>query len=113
MASYSEKLNDIFKRADILIVSSKPKPSEVRPPLLYNIHKRSLPVGIDAPVVFGVDKDKAEKLVTNVLKSRIVVHPTQSEEKDYRTIIYYDIVPQGASPRERSVYFNKGPVALQ
>jgi len=69
---------------------------------LFNIHKRSLPVGIDKIVLVGVTKEEGEKLIENSLKSRIFY----DSDKDSKTIIYYDLLPQDASPKEKNVFFN-------
>jgi len=68
----------------------------------YNIHKRSLPVGIDKIVVFNVTKEVAEWLTEKRLKSKIFFN----DPDDSKTVIYYDIVPVDATPKEKSVFHN-------
>jgi len=68
----------------------------------YNIHKRSLPVGIDKVVVFSVLKAEAEWWIERRLKAKAY----HDDPKDSKTIIYYDIIPVDATPRERSVFHN-------
>lgn len=72
----------------------------------YNIHKRSLPIGIDKVVVFGVTKTEAEWWIANVLKTKCY----QDDEKESKTIIYFEILPVDATARERSFYYNARPV---
>lgn len=72
----------------------------------YNIHKRSLPVGIDKIVFFNVTKARAESLVNGLLKTRVY----HNAPDDNTTLIYFDVVPVDAMPRERSIYHNTKPV---
>lgn len=83
----------------------KPEPPVKR----FNIHKRSLPVGIDKVVVFGVTKEEAEWWVENKLKTKCY----QNEPDDSKTLIYFDVIPEGATPREKSIYFNTHPVTTE
>lgn len=71
----------------------------------FNIHKRSLPPGIDIIVVFGVTKQEAEWWIEKRLKAKCY----QDDARDTKTLVYYDVVPVNASPRERSIYFNPSP----
>lgn len=65
-------------------------------PSLYNIHKRTLPVGYDRVVFFGLTYDNAKQVRELFLKSRV----------DGDIVIYFDIVDMDATDKERSVYFN-------
>lgn len=87
----------------------RPEAPSDRPVKLYNIHKRSLPVGIDKPVVFSVTKSEAEWWTEYVLKPRSY----ENGPDDSKTIIYYDVLPIGATPRERSIYYNPRPVSME
>lgn len=75
------------------------KPKTVR---LFNIHKRSLPPGIDTVVLIGLTRDEAETWLNDKLKARVF----NDDARDSKTLIYYDMLPQDASPVERSIYFN-------
>jgi len=68
----------------------------------YNIHKRSLPPGIDRIVFFNVSKSEAALLVASFLKAKAY----QDDARDSKTVVYYDILPVDAKPHERSIYFN-------
>lgn len=76
----------------------------------FNIHKRSLPPGIDKIIVFNVTKEEAETLVNHISGLNKVPllrdRSYQDDARDTKTIIYYDIIPVDATPRERSIYFN-------
>lgn len=61
----------------------------------YNVHKRSLPIGTDIPVLFGLSEDEA-KWWTNARHTKIMANGT---------IIYYDTVL--ADDKYHSVYENK------
>jgi hypothetical protein len=65
----------------------------------YNIHKRSLPVGLDLPIAWGVSEDEATKLIAKCLKSRLI-----KDEKETYDVIYYDMVREDGL--RSSVYDN-------
>lgn len=90
---HPEKERELYQELDKII----PKPSR-----LFNIHKRSLPVGIDKIIFIGLTKKEGEKIIENSLKARVFY----DTEKETKTIIYYDIVPQDAIPKERSIFYN-------
>ena len=71
---------------------------------LYNIHKRSLPVGIDTVVVFSVTEKEAKQWT----EEKLVTRCYENGPDNSKTLIYYDIIPVDAKPRERSIYFNMG-----
>ena len=73
---------------------------------LYNIHKRSLPPGIDRVVIFGVAKEEGEWWIERKLKAKCF----QNDTDDTKTVIFYDLVPVDATPQERSIYYNAGLV---
>lgn len=75
----------------------------------YNVHKRSLPAGIDNIVVLNVTKLEAEWWIENKLKAKVY----HNNAEDTKTIVYYDVVPVDASPKERSIYFNNHPVTTE
>lgn len=70
--------------------------------VLFDIYKRSLPPGINKAVLIGLTKADAEKWLEDKLKAKVF----HDEVRDYKTLIYYDMVPQNALPHERSIYFN-------
>lgn len=88
---------------------ASPEPQEAAPYVQrFNIHKRSLPVGIDKVVVFGVTRHEAERWIEGRLKTRLYHH----DDKNSKTLIYYDVIPVDAQPRERSIYYNPGPIVV-
>lgn len=52
----------------------------------YNIHERSLPVGVDKPVMWGLTKEESQKLLRGYLKTKVVL------EDEKMTVVYYDVV---------------------
>lgn len=70
---------------------------------LYNIHKRSLPVGVDRIVAFNLSREEANSWI-DIFKTKTL------HEKGDKTIIYFDIVKSDVPPMERSVYYNSRPV---
>lgn len=106
------KKQGINLQTDIVVVEPPKPPTPKREgkpePLvkLYNIHKRSLPPGIDKIVVFNVTKKEAEWWIESKLKAKCY----ENGPDDSKTIVYYDIIPVGATPKERSIYFNPRPV---
>lgn len=97
---------------DVLPVKKLAPVEREAPPLLprFNIHKRSLPVGIDKIVVFNVTKPQAERLLEKATDNAgTLLFATRSyydAVKESKTLIYFDIVPVGATPSERSIYYN-------
>lgn len=102
------------------VVSPKPrcaKPLEEMksPRRRFNIHKRSLPPGIDKVVIYGVEsKVMAEQIIertTNKRGDRIFntkLYKNDATELD--TYVFYKPVPTDATPRERSIHFNSGDI---
>lgn len=89
-------------------VEQERKPKSKR----YNVHKRSLPVGVpplDRIVFFNVSKREAEMLVEKFLKTKCY----EDDARGTKTVIYYDMIPVDAQPRERSIYFNEGPLTRE
>lgn len=75
----------------------------------FNIHKRSLPPEIDKIVVFGVTKEEAEWLLNHNSKNLIPLLKSklyQDDSRETKTLIYYDVIPVGATAREKSIYYN-------
>lgn len=92
------------------IIDGASNPEEIKPlEKLYNIHKRSLPVGIDKIVIYNTTKKQAVKLLDGVLKAKCYQH----DDKDSKTVIYYDVIPVNAKPKERSIYFNERPIVIE
>lgn len=76
---------------------------------MYNIHKRSLPVGIDKIVYFNVPLKTANMLCDKFLVSKSYTDVTLNT----KTLIYYDIIPVDAVPREKNVYYNPSESATR
>ncbi len=68
----------------------------------YNIHKRSLPVGLDKVVVFDVTRSEALWWIEHRLQSVVYFN----EITESKQIIYYDVVPTDATNEEKSVFYN-------
>lgn len=68
---------------------------------LYNIHKRSLPVGYDKVVGIGFTKLQAIDAIGTFFKAK-----ANNSNSDYHWY-YYDMVVQNASPDEKSIYWNE------
>ena len=86
----------------------KPEPIVKR----FNIHKRSLPIGnppTDVVAVFGVTKEEAEWWIEYRLKTKCY----ENGPDDSKTLIYYDIIPVDATPKERSIYYNKQEITTE
>jgi hypothetical protein len=104
MRDFQKEMRDIFtrhpeKERELYQELNRIIPKPVR---LFNIHKRSLPVGIDQIIFVGLTRKDAEETVTHFLKTKIYF----DNEKESKTLIYYDIVPQDATPKERSLFYN-------
>lgn len=98
--------------ADVVLVKKPTPVVNEAPPMLprFNIHKRSLPVGIDKIVVFNVTKPQAERLLSAAVDSAggllFATRSYYDAVQDSKTLIYFDIVPVDATPRERSIFHN-------
>ena len=75
----------------------------------FNIHKRSLPPGIDTIVVYNVSKENAEWLMEKKLKLKMFT----DDSRETKTYIFYEAIPVDATPRERNIYFNPKPLVLE
>lgn len=100
-----------------VIPAKKPAPVvKEAPPMLprFNIHKRSLPVGIDKIVVFNVTKPQAERLLSSAVDSAggllFATRSYYDAVKESKTLIYFDVVPVDATPSERSIFYNPAKV---
>jgi hypothetical protein len=82
--NFSERFKEICKEIKRNIPNPEEEPP--RPAVLHNIHKRSLPVGLDRPVMFGLAKEEAQYLLKHYLKTKVIT----TDERD--SIIYYDVV---------------------
>lgn len=83
----------------------------------YNIHKRSLPPGIDKVVVINVTKEEAEFILNHISEKRKIAllkpRAYQDDSEDSKTLIYYDILPVNAKPNERSIYYNSDTITTE
>ena len=111
MESYLDKFRLKLKQMnepELPLVAPSPIPGDGR---RYNIHKRSLPVGIDVIVVYNIEsKEDAEYMLINARtkkgKQLFATRLYPDDARESKTIIYYDVVPTDATPRERSIFFN-------
>lgn len=99
---YREKFAKFCKELSEEAKESPPPPAK-KIERLYNLHRRSLPLGIDVPVVFGVTKAEGLLLINNKLKVKDV----------NGRIIFYDFVPTDANANERDVLYNVKPVVVE
>lgn len=76
---------------------------------LFNIYKRSLPPGLDKLILIGLTRYEAERWLAEKLKAKVFT----DDARESKTLIYYDMLPQDATPRERSIYFNPRPVTQE
>lgn len=75
---------------------------------LYNIHKRSLPIGFDKIIVIGLLRDEADKETL-----RLIHKESKRRNEEMNDVFYYfDIVPMEANERESSIYFNETGVII-
>lgn len=105
MSTFVDKLRDSIRRIDRDLTEKRlPKDVSVPRQRLYDIHKRSLPVGVDKKVVIGVTEKEARHLMETRLKSKVLM------SGDRVTVIYWDLIPQESHPSQRSVYYNSPDV---
>lgn len=76
---------------------------------LYNIHKRSLPAGVDKVVLIGLTQDDI-----NTSMVRLIQRETKRRNEENTEVFYYfDAVPLDASDDEESIYYNQRPLLLE
>lgn len=103
LAKFKKICADIDNPAvEIVPVARYDEPVKPKVTKLFNIHKRSLPPGIDTVVLIGLTREEAETWLNDKLKARVF----EDGPRDSKTLIYYDMLPQYATPIERSIYFN-------
>ncbi len=86
------------------------KKTIVKRPLgtLYNIHKRSVPVGIDKSIVIGLTRYEADLEVIRLIRQEQIRRNGTNEE----IFFYFDILPQDAKGFEKDIYYNEGSPVL-
>lgn len=99
----------VIEQSKLVVKQREPESDDFDKVKCYNIHKRSLPVGIDAVVVFGVTKEESEWWIEYALKPKCY----ENGPDDSKTVIYYDVIPVDATPKERSIYFNAGTIVTE
>jgi hypothetical protein len=75
---------------------------------LYNIHKRSIPIGIDKPVVIGLTEDESDLELIRLIKKE----ETRRKNDDGGVFFYFDMLPVNPRPEETSIYYNDTQVVL-
>jgi len=83
---FQKQLKNIFDKHDPskLVVSKDIQPVKEPPKRDWTIHKRSLPVGLDDPIVFNLTEQEAENWLAR-MKPKIVV----DDGKHQRVVYYY------------------------
>lgn len=84
----------------------------------FNIHRRSLPIGVDKIVLFSLpSKEVAEKVIEKTVnRAGHQVFNTKlyiNEPDQTKTYIFYEAVPEDATPEERSVFHNPSQVTKE
>lgn len=84
----------------------------------FNIHKRSLPPGLDKIVIYNLpSRARAEKLIetaTDRAGNRLFAARLYNDDaKESKTYIFYEVVPADATPKERSLFFNPRPFIVE
>ena len=100
---FSQRLKNFCRVLDSEEAKELPPPPAKKIERLYNLPRRSLPLGIDVPVVFGVTKAEGVLLINDKLKVKDV----------NGRIIFYDFVLTDATADERDVLYNVKPVVVE
>lgn len=117
MRDFQKELSDIFKRSWDDTPKRKPKTvvgKELEQalakaiksaiPVWYNIHKRSLPVGLDKPVAWNFTKLQGIEFINTRLKATEYI----DENTGKPVVIYYDLVRQDGY--KSGIYDNDRPI---
>lgn len=79
-------------------------------PIYYNVHKRSLPVGIDKIVLMGLTKEQADDAIKTVFKPKKVYERIENsftgEVETKESIIRYEAFKEDATLLELNVFHN-------
>lgn len=89
--------------------------NKVAEPRRFNIHKRSLPPGLDQIAVYNVETEAEALNLIEKARDRAgnrLFAPKLyiDDSKQSKTYIFYEPVPSDATPKERSIFYNKGPI---
>ncbi len=76
---------------------------------LYNIYKRSVPLGMDKIVVSGCLRHEADKDILRLIHGEA---KRRRDEINPETFYYFDIVPMNATEAERGLYYNPRRVTI-
>jgi hypothetical protein len=80
---------------------------------MYNIHKITLPpeptLEHGKVVIIGVSKEEADWWIEKKLKARVY----QNNDTDSKTLVFYEKFLQGASPKERNIFYNPKPTLIE
>lgn len=99
--NFISRFTDFCKRFDEPTIDKKYIVYEIR----HNIHKRSLPVKIDQPIMWGLTEKEAQFILSKILKTKM------TENADEKYITYYDMVREDGI--RSSVYDNPPGVVVQ
>ena len=75
---------------------------------LYNIHKRSIPIGLDKAVVIGLTEDESDLELIRLIKKE----DTRRKNDSSGVFFYFDVLPVNPRPEEMSIYYNDSQVVL-
>lgn len=78
------------------------------PDRLYNVHKRSVPISLDRIVAWGLTKIQAAQMVERLAKKE----RKRRENEGMEVVFLYDIVPVWPTEREKSIFYNEGPLTV-
>lgn len=129
MSYYTDELKRKSREIDLALgaASQEPVISEPVPPppsaredseeQLYNVHKRSLPPGIDKIVLFNVTKQEYLDLSLNRVDKELMKdlkgQCSLAFDEEKKQWFYYDLVPVDATADQRSIYYNSGPITKE
>ena len=109
LKEFRNKIDNIGKEDNVADVKKALEPEAKESPKakadddegpLFNIHRRSLPVGSDIPLFFGITKEDSETLL------KLFLHTTEGVVNGQYYVTYYDLVPVEADDLRLSVYWN-------
>ena len=96
--NFSEKFKEICDEIrSTLPVKVEIEPMEYtpdKPRVLYNIHKRSLPTGLDKVVMVGLTREDADWIISRKFKAKVI-----ETEDGTNQIIYYDAISEDSELR--------------
>lgn len=103
--NFLKEFSEICNAIDGVIPKPQSESISVR---LYNIHKESIPVGFDKPIIFNATPEQAIKEIDRLVR----IEKERRENSSTDVFYMFRPVAVDATQEEKSVYYNDCDVML-